>query len=227
MTPAARELPDFVRVVRRNRVALVHPDFMPDLADALLDGRGVSPAGLSGRSEMGLCTTHRGDALIRPYRRGGMIAKILGDRYVMRNRPQEELAIHCGAWRAGVPTVMPLGALWERSGIFVRGSFATLKADAVDLLTYLQGRPDPDPEVLAACGRAIRSMHRLGIWHADLQVKNILVRGKEALLIDFDGAGPILANASANLSRLRRSFSKRGLPVSAFEAIVDAYNRQD
>ncbi len=171
--------------------------------------------------------TLRGDVLIREYLRGGMAARILRDAYLLDNRPMKELQVHMHAWRAGVPTVMPVGIMYERWGLFYRGAYATLRADSVDLLQYLQTNPNPDPALLAACGAAIRAMHRAGLYHADLQVKNILLNGGEALIIDFDGSSisPAVTGAMAarNLARLKRSFLKRGLPLRTYDAIAAAY----
>lgn len=227
MNPARRDLPEFVRVERGKRVALVHPDFISYLADALLAGQGVQPASVEGRGQLQSVPTPHGDVLIRKCLRGGMAARVLKETYLLDNRPLKELKVHGHAWRSGVPTVMPVGAMWERSGLFYRGAYATLRADAVDLLHYLQSDSNPDPALLAACGRAIRAMHQAGIYHADLQTKNVLVSGGEALIIDFDGAR-VLGEISRvmgenNLARLRRSFVKRSLNLSAFEAIADAY----
>jgi len=219
-------MPLFVWVKRGRRVAYVHPECEPLLSEALLDGKGTSPSNLAGRGELLRCVTPKGRAVIRKNRRGGAVARILGDRYLLVNRPIKELTVHVFAWSKGVPTVMPLGAMWERSGLFLRGAIATLEADAEDLLHYLQHGTVPDQKVLSSCGGAIRSMHAAGIYHSDLQVKNILVVNESALIIDFDGARVTHVTptmAASNLKRLKRSFIKRGLPLTAFDSIAAAY----
>jgi tRNA A-37 threonylcarbamoyl transferase component Bud32 len=68
-------------------------------------------------------------------------------------------------------------------------------------------------------------MHRAGILHGDLQVRNILVTPHGGLVLDF-------ANASAygrlfprrDLKRLKRSFVKLGLPLEVFDEIQRAYD---
>lgn len=222
---SAHDLPPFTRVERGRRVALVHPACVPDLSDALLDGRGATPATLNGRATLLRCPIPFGSALIRPYRRGGAVAKILGDRFVFRNRPQWEFMLHCHLWKAGVPTVMPLGVMWEKSGIFVRGAYATLELQTKDLLEYLRTNPAPDPAYLAECGRTIRAMHRAGILHGDLQVKNMLVTSHTGLVLDFANAQPYgKLFPGRDLKRLKRSFVKLGLPMDAYDQILRAYN---
>jgi 3-deoxy-D-manno-octulosonic acid kinase len=60
-------------------------------------------------------------------------------------------------------------------------------------------------------------MHRKGVYHADLNLKNILIRSESekirAYLIDFDKArlyphGTPLSQAKRNLNRLSRSARK-------------------
>ena len=221
----ARELPDFVRVNRGKRVTLVHPDFADAVSNALLDGKGTEPAGVVGRGRLSQVTTERGTVLIRRYIRGGMIGRVMKEVYTLDVRPLRELGAHMQAWRKGVPTVLPIGATWEGSGPYHSIAFATLRANAVDLMEYLQTHPDFDPAVLADCGRAIRAMHLADIYHRDLQVKNLIVATGAAFIIDFDGAKvkqvtPAMANR--NLARLKRSFVKQGLPLTAFDAIATA-----
>ena len=61
-------------------------------------------------------------------------------------------------------------------------------------------------------GRCIRKFHNAGVWHADLNARNILLdSGFRVYLIDFDRARlqagkPV--NGEDNLNRLRRSLVK-------------------
>ncbi len=64
---------------------------------------------------------------------------------------------------------------------------------------------------------SVRQMHRVGVYHADLNLKNILIRGDSekirAYLIDFDKArlyphGIPVGQAKRNLKRLLRSARK-------------------
>ncbi len=217
-------LPEYTVAQRGNRNALVHPDFCPIVAEALIDGTHVTPANVVGRGELLRVATPSGNVLIRPYRRGGFIGKFIRDKYLLENRPHRELNVHRHAWKMGVPTVLPVGAMWERSGPFFSGSFATLEANAIDLLAYLQSDFTPDPAVLENCGKAIRAMYEARVDHADLQVKNILISDGKALIIDFDNARiwpkPSIATTTTNVGRLRRSFAKHNLPMAAFETIA-------
>jgi len=92
------------------------------------------------------------------------------------------------------------------------------------VLNSLPARREP------RCGAVIRRMHDLGVFHADLQVENLLVGDSAVHIIDFDNATikPVVTRAarSRNLLRLKRSFEKRGLPLEAFELILGGYARE-
>ena len=126
---------------------------------------------------------------------------------------------------------MPLGVAWQRTGGFLRGALATEAVDAPDLLAFLRTPENGDPagrsETLRRCGAVVRQMHDAGIWHADLQVKNLLVSPEGPMLIDFDGARvgapPGVVNRARNLLRFRRSLERRGLKPELFTAFLEGY----
>jgi serine/threonine protein kinase len=91
---------------------------------------------------------------------------------------------------------------------------------------------------LRAVADTIRSMHREGVYHRDLNLKNILVRQEAdrvaSYLIDFDRAALFIGQlpaelASRNLDRLLRSACKldperRYFSVSAWDEFFDFYH---
>lgn len=223
----SRGLPGYVQTEQEGRTAVVHPQFHPKITEALLGGTGCVEAHRGGRGGLLRCETERGPVLIRQYLRGGFIRHFLRDRYLLVNRPRRELDVHRHAYEAGVPVPLPVGAVWERRGIWYRGAFATLEIEARDLLAVLESESANTGAALEACGAAIRAMHDAGIVHGDLQVKNLLAENGQAWVVDFDKARRMRrvgqAEAMANLERLRRSFLKRGLDLSHFERIVESY----
>ena len=83
-----------------------------------------------------------------------------------------------------------------------------------------------------AIGRCIKRFHQQGIYHADLNAHNILLRDAEVFLIDFDKGEQRPAGrwCQANLKRLLRSLTKLAnqYPCFAFNSddwqiLVDAY----
>jgi 3-deoxy-D-manno-octulosonic acid kinase len=129
------------------------------------------------------------------------------------------------AHRRGVPTARPLALCVERVlGPLVRGYLVTEElAGARDLLEVVGGvRVGPPPPSAArralavAVGRAVARMHGAGIVHADLNLKNLLVRDAfdrpEVFIVDFDKARVATEVSAreqwANLRRLDRSLRK-------------------
>lgn len=156
---------------------------------------------------------------------------IMRDRYLLRNRALGELRLHAKLHELGLPVPPPLGASWERCGPIYRGWFATHEMPATDLLTHIRANRDHDADILYQCGSVIKFMHDRGVYHADLQVRNILIGDGTIYLIDFDKAriyeklSPL--KRAQNLSRLRRSMHKNGIQDTLFKALCDGYGRQN
>jgi 3-deoxy-D-manno-octulosonic acid kinase len=177
-----------------------------------------------GRSKLRSVAIAAGEnALIRAYRRGGMPRYLTADLFfTWPPRPFRELCVTEAARRRGVPTLEVLGACVERAGgPFYRGWLATRQlAGSEDLWAVLNGGAfsnEEKKEVIASAALAVRKMHRKGIFHADLNLKNILARreekGIQCYVIDLDKAklyshGLSSSQANQNLRRLLRSVSK-------------------
>ena len=164
-----------------------------------------------------------GSALARLYRHGGMLRCLTGGVFfTWPARPFRELAITEEARRRGLPTVEILAASVERvCGPFYRGWLVTRELEgARDLWAVLQDdrfAAAPRQSLLAVVAQTIRQMHRQGIYHGDLNLKNILIRREadqlRSYIIDFDKArffaGEVpAAKAERNLARLLRSVCK-------------------
>jgi 3-deoxy-D-manno-octulosonic acid kinase len=144
-----------------------------------------------------------------------------------------ELQVSAYAHRSGVPTPRPLAVRTERAlGPLVGGYFVgELVPGAMDLLALCKevcgGRPAPRRAIVASVGAAIARMHETGIEHADLNLRNILVRRPfdepHALVIDFDRArlrGRLSpARRMRNLKRLDRSLRKWGVSRAAVRVL--------
>lgn len=169
--------------------------------------------------------------LIRQYRRGGILRVVNKEKYLSPRRPLDEIRISCEAAARGVPVANVVGAIFEARPPFWLCSLATEEIeDALDLGEYICWLPATPPreilvekrQIIDATAGAIRKMHDAGLYHADLQVKNILVRrsttGVEILFVDLDKSTindsvPERLRAR-NLRRLNRSIMKmqRALP---------------
>jgi tRNA A-37 threonylcarbamoyl transferase component Bud32 len=179
---------------------------------------------LYGRGGLYLIQMSNGEAVVvRPYRHGGCFRHLTGGLFfTWPPRPFRELAITEEARRRGLRTSVVCGAWVKRAwGPFYRGWLITRElADAQDLWEVLQkglyGGAD-GKLLLQAVAQSVREMHRRGIYHRDLNLKNIMVRRDKdeitTYIIDFDKAkmfpGEVPPEkAQKNLRRLLRSICK-------------------
>jgi 3-deoxy-D-manno-octulosonic acid kinase len=161
------------------------------------------------------------ELFVRINRRGGFAQLLSRDVYLgVRARPVRELAIAAEAGRRGIPVAEPIGAAVEWvAPIAYRGAFVTRALTGMTLWEFV--RTDDDPyvrgHVLGQARQAIDKMHRLGLFHADLNLHNLFVtqsRDSFAIaILDLDKARLFAAPVSSamrarNMARLRRSSRK-------------------
>lgn len=160
--------------------------------------------------------------VVRKFVHGGVLGPLLGDLFVGAGRMLRELRITLHARSHGVPTCRPVALRLERAaGPLVRAHYITERIENTrNLLEFCEdGAAASSAEVRHALTEriagAIAAMHDAGICHADLNVKNILVRpgnGSEVFVIDFDKARLArelsLEKRLSNLVRLDRSVLK-------------------
>lgn len=161
-----------------------------------------------------------GPAVLRQYYRGGWVAAISRERYffttVSRSRSFREFHLLAALYKKGLPVPRPVAALCEHRGVLSTGAIMTMRiASSHTLADILPGNPDgPDltPADWNGVGKCIRQFHDCGVWHADLNARNILIDDDlQVFLIDFDRShfSPGKAvNGKRNLERLKRSLTK-------------------
>ncbi|UCD70768.1 MAG: hypothetical protein JSW70_07110 [Syntrophobacterales bacterium] len=165
--------------------------------------------------------------VIRHYEHGGIFRALTRDLFVVGSRPFRELILTEMARKAGLPTMEVLIAikrlvLWP----FYKGDLVSKEIpNSADLLQYFtrwekakaQKQLGEKRELIRQAGRLVREMHEVGIYHADLQLKNFIVEMGEGGLgplhiIDFDRSKvihPLKSNKwLSNLLRLDRSVEK-------------------
>ena len=159
--------------------------------------------------------------LARRGRRGGLIGSILSDVYFgITPRPLTELAVTVEAMRRGIPVAEPMGAMIEwLSPVLYRGFFLTRAVRGMTLWEFLKTDDDPTvrTHVLGQARAAIETMHDKGLFHADLNLHNLLVTQTRdsfsVVVIDLDKSrlfdAPLsAAMRHANAARLMRSARK-------------------
>jgi 3-deoxy-D-manno-octulosonic acid kinase len=190
-----------------------HDWFAPDhwrRSDALRTQAG-------GRGGVAIIATPVGDCVLRHYRRGGLVAVLMGDRYLWtgaaRSRPFAEFRLLAEIARLGLPAPAAVAARYCRHGLFYRADLITRRIAPAQTLAECLAAGRLDAEMAEEVGALVARFHRAGIWHADLNAHNVLVSADELHLIDFDRSRlrtPAPAWQQANLRRLRRSLLKLG-----------------
>lgn len=153
--------------------------------------------------------------VVRKYRRGGLIARLVQSSYpwagLTHSRAFTELKLLDDLRAAGLPVCKPEAAWVIRKGVAYQAYLVTEKIPNAQTLGEVFAA-NAFTEVMAEeVGGLIRHMHELNAWHADLNAHNILHGDTGWTLIDFD-RGCIRKRDNgwreANLQRLNRSFKK-------------------
>lgn len=187
------------------------------------------PVGTGGRQAAWyMCVAGLGSAVLRHYRRGGLVARLSRDRYfwtgAARTRSFAEFNLLYFMHEQGLPVPQPLAASYWRARFTYRAALIT---ELIPNASTLAGALERCP--VGAVAGAIYAMHEAGVWHADLNAFNILIDGEgKVWLVDFDRGrrcvmGP--GRRKANLLRLRRSLIKTADAAGerAWEEINRAY----
>lgn len=150
--------------------------------------------------------------VLRHYRRGGLIARLSRDLYwwagQARTRSLQEFDVLAELSAMGLRVPRPIAAMACRTaGFFYRAALITERV--VDAGPFWKRE---EPEIWERAGQAIARLHRAGVWHADLNVNNILIDANDVVwLIDFDRARTGVIDPKrlyGNLQRLERSVRK-------------------
>ncbi|MFN3531553.1 MAG: lipopolysaccharide kinase InaA family protein [Candidatus Brocadia sp.] len=162
--------------------------------------------------------------VVRNYRHGGLLGKLFGGVFYDGNRPLNEVFLNEIAARKGVPSAEVIAIakrkLWC---VFYKADFISKEIPgAVDLVQFLKESSPAliqksKKSIIFALVRLIRNMHDAGIFHADLHLKNILLKGDtngefQAYIIDLDKSVVLkelnIEHRIKNLLRLDRSLEK-------------------
>lgn len=176
---------------------------------------GALLGGAPGRGTTVFVRDEIGELALRHYRRGGLISKWVSDRYLWlglaRSRPWREYSLLLTLHGMGLPVPRPVAARCERDGFFYRADLITDRLPGITLAAALSSSILPTIK-LNAVGACIRRFHDAGVYHADLNARNILLTEEGGVaLLDFD-RGRLRQDTGRwrgkNLARLHRSLSK-------------------
>ncbi len=154
--------------------------------------------------------------VLRHYFRGGLIGRLIHDQYLFlgleQTRAYAELKLLERLQGLRLPVPGAVAARVQRKGLFYRADIIMEKIpDAQDAFHILQ-RQSLNQEQWFSIGATIREFHRHNVYHADLNIHNIMIdQHQKSWLIDFDrGAIRTHDNSwqQSNLERLLRSLRK-------------------
>ena len=153
--------------------------------------------------------------VLRHNRRGGTLAYLNADRFLYtgpsRARPIREIRLLAKLREQDLPVPSPVAARIQSSFGFYRGDLITAQVmDSMPLADRLAEARLPST-AWQELGGTLARFHRAGVWHADLNARNVLIDSSDAFyLIDFDKARLRSPGKwrEANLGRLRRSLDK-------------------
>lgn len=151
--------------------------------------------------------------VLRPYRRGGLVARFSRSRYlwtgVERSRAFRELRLTAHLHDCGLPVPRPIGACVWRHGIAYEAALLTVRLPGARALA--ECLPHADDALLERVGATVQRFHAAGLDHVDLNARNLLVDSDDKVwLIDLDRCRLRSPGTwrEANLARLERSLAK-------------------
>ena len=221
------------------------PEWLSEATPDLFDPHHLSVQGMlssfgSGRGTVWLFRHEGKEFALRHYRRGGKVAQFLEDRYLWtglnRSRPAKEAKILRQLAGRGLPVPNPVAWRVVRGGLMYRADLIATRISRARSLTQILRERALAAAEWEDLGMLLRRFHDQQVWHADLNLSNILLRPpSDFFLIDFDRCRIRLGKLwkQRNLKRLHRSCLKEQgknpgfhFREQDFEALLQGYARE-
>lgn len=164
--------------------------------------------------------------VLRHYRRGGLVARLLDDVYLWsgadRTRAFREWRLLQSLRDAGLPVPSPVAARYARAGLGYRADLITEELPTRLTVARALASAPLAPATWRAIGACVGRLNAHGVQHADLNAHNLLLGLESAVyVVDFD-RGRLRARGAWEqrvLGRLHRSLQKVtiGLPPDRFD----------
>lgn len=187
--------------------------------------RGALATMKGGRGEVSFIREGGHRWILRHYRRGGLVARLLDDTFLwtgrQRTRSFREWRVLAKLFAEGFPVPRPVAAHCRRQGLFYRADLLIAEIPAAQTLVQRLAIASLPRGDWRRIGQTIARLQKRGLHHADLNAHNILLAAGEIYIIDFDRARfrPAGAWAAVVLARLKRSLEKeRGKGMAVYYA---------
>jgi hypothetical protein len=172
-----------------------------------------------------------GSGVVRRSMRGGWLSSLNTDLFLPPTRALRELVTSIRLRSSGVATPEVIAfAVYPAGGIFRRSDVVTREVKGKDLGSILASGPSEERRQvsLETAAALVASLSLAGAHHSDLNLRNILVSGDVAYILDVDRirfhvpGDPIVLRA--NIARLKRSLRKRRdldrIPIEESEIVA-------
>ena len=218
---------------------LIHPDYKElvtwDWFDPGYWGAQAHMVGSGGRGGAWFIDTNDSRLVLREYRRGGLVARLAEKSYVYTReqsvRSFSEFRLLNRMAEAGLPVPRVVAAMYRKgSAVHYRASILIERIDHAEPLADLI--QDLQASDWSRLGATIRRFHDAGVRHADLNCFNVLVKGAQFYLIDFD-KGQLMSPSArpqwkqGNLERFARSLRKvagQTAQQNVWDSFLNGYN---
>ena len=153
--------------------------------------------------------------VLRHFRRGGLVGKLVRDRYVWTGEDNTRSFVE---WRLlaklavnNLRVPRPAAARYCRRGPTYTADIITVRIPEVLPLSQYIALRSRDDEFWRSTGAAIREFHACGVFHADMNAYNLQIDNRGRLwMLDFDRGRLLPPGAwqQKTLDRLHRSLVK-------------------
>ena len=193
----------------------------------------------AGRGSAVVIRYSKGEAVLKRYFRGGMMAKINQALYLFtgyeRSRAFREFRLLQTMESHSLPVPEALAVICEKSGgLFARMALLTRRIADTETLAARQKKQMVSSSDWKKIGQTLEKFHKHGIFHADLNANNLLLDTVgRVFLIDFDKCRHKQPDANwqkKNIKRLKRSLEKIFpgdlFPRAGWDVLLRAYEKE-
>lgn len=212
----------------RDGVLVVREEFLSAFHEAGFRAGSGEPdrtSDLAGRKPLGELRMSEQRFVVRRFHHGGMLRWVTGHRFADPQRPFRELSLSVRLRELGVATPEVIAARARRAAVggWILDLVTRRVEEARDLAEWLEALREGGVgsterrATIERVGAFVGRFHGLGLWHADLNPRNLLLDsgedgpGVQVLDLDRSVLSPDLGPAErrANLARLLRAVLRR------------------
>jgi 3-deoxy-D-manno-octulosonic acid kinase len=180
---------------------------------------------------------NKNEYVLRHYRRGGLIGKVLSDQYLYtgleQSRAWQEFKLLQYMKTLDLNCPAPIAAMLDKTGLYYQSDIISTKIHCAQDLHHLLLEKSLTADVWQKIGQTIAKFHNHQVYHHDLNIHNIMLDAENRVwLIDFDKCAIKQGNnwKESNIARLKRSFEKekrlRNIQwqLPNWKILISAYN---